>query len=486
MNVFLWSLPILAVMATTLSGWLGSVGAAALGVALAAATALVDAPHGFTVMQALEAAATGVWIGVLVGAVILSGLFFRDVAAARDSGTSVVSGSRRTARAACFDACFLIGPFAETATGVGVGQVATTAALRGLGMAPLHVASLALFSQMLVPWGAMANGTIVGAAFGGLPPAVLGQHSAILTVPLLMVWLPAFWIFAQRASLDAGLLSHVREAAWTAGIAIVLVLANEAFDPEVAGLAALGPLLGLRFALDARAQSIPWRPCLGSALPYGALVAGLVFSRHGASFMHTLGDRLTLKPLADAPGWNLLTHPVSWLVVLGILTALVSDRPLSIPTAARKAWHQGRRSVLTVCLFLMMAQLMAKSGITDAIALALHDGLGPMTVLIVPLLAGVFGFITGSSNAANGLLMKAQVAFAAEAGLDVGWIAAVQNTAAAAMTMLSPLRVAMACALAGRTDLERSVYARCWPLGASAIAVLLGICALMVVVVRNN
>lgn len=38
--------------------------------------------------------------------------------------------------------------------------------------------------------------------------------------------------------------------------------------------------------------------------------------------------------------------------------------------------------------------------------------LGPLAVVVTPLLAGALGFLTGSSNASNGLLMRSQVSLA--------------------------------------------------------------------------
>jgi len=68
--------------------------------------------------------------------------------------------------------------------------------------------------------------------------------------------------------------------------------------------------------------------------------------------------------------------------------------------------------------------------------------------------------------------MPSQAALAVENQLSIAWVAALQNTAAAALTMLSPVRVAMGCALAGSPRLERAVYAQAWPLGASPMLVL--------------
>jgi len=58
------------------------------------------------------------------------------------------------------------------------------------------------------------------------------------------------------------------------------------------------------------------------------------------------------------------------------------------------------------------------------------------------------------------------------ADLDLPWLAAIQNTAAASPTMLSPIRLALGCALAARPDLERPLYRHAWPLGAMPLVLL--------------
>ena len=128
-----------------------------------------------------------------------------------------------------------------------------------------------------------------------------------------------------------------------------------------------------------------------------------------------------------------------------------------------------------------MAQVMATSGVADGLAKGLRSILGPLAVLATPLFAGLFGFLTGSSNATNGLLMPAQIALARDAALSLPWLGAIQNVTAAALTMLSPVRVAVGCALVGRPDLERAVYVKAWPLGAVPLAILTAAAALLLV-----
>jgi lactate permease len=151
---------------------------------IAIIVALWTAPIPMTPAALAVCVGKGLWLAWLVVAVILSGLFFREVISldvahtAEGRQASALEGRRRA-----FFACFLVGPFAEAATGFGVGQVTTVAMLQSIGLPSLYVVLLGLFSQVLVSWGAMANGTMVGAAFAGIAPRELGVHSAMLTVP---------------------------------------------------------------------------------------------------------------------------------------------------------------------------------------------------------------------------------------------------------------------------------------------------------------
>ncbi|WP_315838295.1 hypothetical protein [Bradyrhizobium prioriisuperbiae] len=65
--------------------------------------------------------------------------------------------------------------------------------------------------------------------------------------------------------------------------------------------------------------------------------------------------------------------------------------------------------------------------------------------------------------------------------MSLPWLAAIQNTTSAALTMLSPVRVAVGCALVGKPNLERAAYLQAWPLGAVPLAVLATAAALLLV-----
>ncbi|WP_253610207.1 MULTISPECIES: L-lactate permease [unclassified Bradyrhizobium] len=176
-----------------------------------------------------------------------------------------------------------------------------------------------------------------------------------------------------------------------------------------------------------------------------------------------------------------MLHPSSWLLAVGLATAFATGRPTSVTGAVRRAWLRGRKPVLAIALFLAMAQVMIMSGVAGGLAKGLRLLLGPFAVLATPLLGGLFGFLTSSSSATNGLLMPSQAALAAETHLSLLWLAALQNSVAAAATMLSPVRIAVGCVLVGQPDLERTVYARAWPLGLIPLIILVAAAALLLV-----
>jgi len=79
MSYFVWSLPLLAVALCMASGRVNSMTAGLCGGLLAAAVALWAAPVAVAPLGLLLAVGKGLWLAWLVIAVILSGLFFREV-----------------------------------------------------------------------------------------------------------------------------------------------------------------------------------------------------------------------------------------------------------------------------------------------------------------------------------------------------------------------------------------------------------------------
>ena len=160
--------------------------------------------------------------------------------------------------------CFLLAPFAEAVTGFGVGYIIALAALRRLGIGGLPALLLGLYSQSLVPWGALAIGTTVGATLAGLTPNQLGLASALLQMPDPCA-LPRLSTGASPRA--AGLRCRWRRRSttslWTALLLALVVLVNRFSDVEIAGAAPTALLLAaaLLARRAARRPALRWPPC---------------------------------------------------------------------------------------------------------------------------------------------------------------------------------------------------------------------------------
>ena len=80
-----WSLPFLAVASLIATGRASSTTVGFVGFATSLAIAMIAAPAHFEWPEAIAAMARGGWLALLVGAVILGGLFFREVTSDRKS-----------------------------------------------------------------------------------------------------------------------------------------------------------------------------------------------------------------------------------------------------------------------------------------------------------------------------------------------------------------------------------------------------------------
>lgn len=484
MIYFLWALPALTVVAAIASGRLNTTYAAILGLLVAAPVAALTGPVAFGQAQLVQALARGLWIGATIAPYILGGLLFWQVAGARPGADSTVSTSADGAassaemtpvaqRRMLFFASFLVGPFAESATGFGVGMLGTVALIRGLGIAPRHLMVFALLSQTMIPWGAMGSGTLLAAAYARIPAPQLGLYAMVPVTLLMLVWLPLFWRTVQRAGLGTSTTECLRETAWIVLALALLGPATFYLGPETALLAVYGPLIVVCHAMDGRMDRRTLGATARKMLPYVLLIAGLVLTRLLAPVQQSLRSFWAVAPFDDLPAWSPLFHAGSWLLAGGVLTGLLRGQGHLLGQEARSAWRTGKHAMLALGLFAMMAEILFAAGIARAIAegmfAALHEG----AVVATPLMASVFGILANSGNAPNSLFMPAQLALAIQAGLSIPTVTALQHVAGTSMGLFSPVRMSIAAGLTHGVGQERSVYASLLPYAMAALGLLL-------------
>lgn len=475
----LWCLPAATVIALIASGRANALRAALAGTAMALAVGLLAAPTPFSLAEAAASIARGAWIGWIAVPYILGGVLFWQVA--MRAGTSVAPGSpsadpsdATARRRLLFAACFIVGPFAEAATGFGIGMIGTMALVRKLGVKPLHLLAFSLLSQTMILWGAMGSGVIVGAAFAGTDPTTLALHSSLFTIAFHLAWLPLFWRLAERAGIGSDRRGRLGEVGWLAGGLGLVIAATALLGPEIAILSVYGPLIALRFMLDERPDGRALRRAARRILPFAALIAWLVATRMLPPLQQVLEQTGRLAPFPHAPAWSPLFHAGSWLAIAAILTGLLTGQARALPGEMRTAWRTGRLAALSVVVFSMMAELLSGSGIAAGLAQGLFQSLGRWAVVTTPFLAGIFGALTNSGNAANGLFMASQVSLATATGLDMAALVALQHMSGLTMSMFSPVRMAIVCGLAGTPGRERDAYRVMLPFALAVILVLLG------------
>jgi lactate permease len=504
--------PLLLVILLLAGGRVGTVGAGFAGLVAAAAAAVVSpvaqlagrgigalgqrgAPQGaqelLVAAWLAKEALFGVWLAWLVIAVIVGGLFFwrclealrgtqpaaRSTEAAAPTSSDLVNRHRRL-----WFACFLLGPFAESVTGFGVGCIVALAYILGLGLRGLPALLLGLYSQILVPWGALAIGTTLGAALAAVPLADLGYGSAVLQAPMLALYLVLFWRLAAWAGGTPSMAQRLDDVLWTILLALTLIAANLLVEIEIAGAAAAGVLLLARWLSDERPDLAGLRATAVRVWPYLLLVGLLLATRLVPPLRELLRGAFALQPVPGLPSYAPLYNPGTLLVVSGIVALLATPAPLRAAGRALGATVvSGWRPVLVTLLFVVMARLYGGSGMAAALADAMHGAAGNLALLGSPAFAAIAGFLTASSAAGNAMVMPLQSALALQSGIDGFWLIALQNTVAANLTLLSPARVAMGVALMGATARESEVYRQGWWLALPALLVGLATAVLLLV-----
>lgn len=475
------ALPFVIVPALLISGRVGALAAGCAGL-LATISVLLVLGSADTETRALigQEGLAGLWLAMQAAAFIVGGLFFYRCVRASEPGLFAAPGQTGDAsssgvldRRRLYAACFLLGPFAESATGFGVGMIIALPVILNAGARGLTALAFSLFSQMLVAWGSLGVGTAIGAELAGVPFADLAERSAWLQAPVLFGHLAVFWLLLAGSGQRPTLAQAADDVVWTGVLAIGLIVATTYIAPELGGLLATGGLLVVRALRDEPGVLGRAGQVFRSAWPYVALTAILVATRVVPPVREVLQDLWSIRPLPQEVAFAPLYHPATSLVVIGMAALLASGRSGALRPVAGEVWRLGWKPVLVTIVYVVLARLIAGGGLADALAGEATRLVGAGAVYLAPLFGGLSGFLTGSNTASNGLMMPVQVALARAAGVDVTWAAALQNVAGSTLTMLSPTRIATGCALLGLAGQDRTAYGRTWVFGATALAILL-------------
>lgn len=112
-----------------------------------------------------------------------------------------------------------ISPFLESAIGFGIAIVFSAPLFRTLGHSHTKTALLSLMTLHMVPWGAMAIGTRIGASIAGVPLQSFGTSIYLLSFPLITVMV--FMVCLYSAGWDA-----VKKQWYDLFLALILLLGS--------------------------------------------------------------------------------------------------------------------------------------------------------------------------------------------------------------------------------------------------------------------
>ncbi|MFP5512494.1 MAG: L-lactate permease [Alphaproteobacteria bacterium] len=425
-------------------------------------------------------AGEGAWLAWHAMSIIAAGLLFHRAYEARGIRSAAVAQENR--RRTVFVACFLVGPFAESVTGFGVGLVVALAMLRHMGLPPVQAAALGLFSQVLAAWGAMGVGTRVGAELIGVSFTELGTASALLMAVVLPCLLPVFWGLIHACGLRSTLRDRAADVALLLCLAGLIWLTNRFVAPELGGGLATGALLvlveGPRLLRSDAGPRMAMRGLMERLWPYVLLIAALMATRLLPPLSDWTGVLLVLDPFGGLAPLALLRHPATWLVVIAAI--LLAGLPAAqAGEVVRGALRAALVPMAATLVFVEFATFMGASGGAAMFGQAWREVAGRFAVLATPVFGGAAGMLTGSNTASNALMMHIQLSLAAESGLPPMLTAAIQTVSGSICTMLTPGRIVLAAGLVGLERAEGAIYRRALPIGLATILSLLAVVVLV-------
>ncbi|MBV9195876.1 MAG: L-lactate permease, partial [Solirubrobacterales bacterium] len=242
--------------------------------------------------------------------------------------------------------------------------------------------------------------------------------------------------------------------------------------PAIAGGAAADPALERR-QLAESGGPISRRDMLLAFAPYMIIIVVLgITSLHAVTVqldkltseftwpgLHVLNSK-GKAPTSATFKFNWLTAAGTWLLVSGVLTAIVLRvRPaLALRTYVRTL-DQIKWALITVCAVLAVAYVMNLSGQTVTLG-TWAAGAGSFFAFLSPLIGWFGTAVTGSDTSTNSLFGGLQVAAAHKAGLSPTLLAGANSSGGVLAKMVSPQNLAIGAAAVGLAGREGDIFRR--------------------------
>jgi len=479
----------------------------ALGVSIVIALIVYSMPIGQAGDAAIEGAAFGFWpiMWIVINALWIfnmteaTGYF----AVLRRAFSSISDDPRVQVVVVAF--CF--GALLEALAGFGTPVAICGVMLVGLGFSPLRAAALALLADTApVAFGAIAIPITTLAQVTGLPAHDLSQMVGrqtpflALIVPFALVFmadgragLRAAWPAALTAGVVFALLQFVTsnyismpltDIVAALGSAAAVVALMQVWSPHApaSGASTLGPRPAIAggattdVALERRTMAeqgpppsrretfLAFAPYLIIIVVLGVTsISGItkeldtVTSKFAWPGLHVLNSK-GKAPSSETFKLNYLTAAGTWLLVSGIITAMVLRvRPMYALRLYGRTVVQLRWAIVTVMSVLALAYVMNMSGQTITLG-TWAAGAGGFFAFLSPLIGWFGTAVTGSDTSTNSLFGGLQVAAAHKANLSPTLLAAANSSGGVLAKMVSPQNLAIGAAAVGLGGREGDLF----------------------------
>ncbi len=385
--------------------------------------------------------------------------------------------------------------FIQGITGFGVPVAVAAPLLIMLGFSPARAAGMALVGHgWAVTFGSMGSSYYTIQLVTGIEGDVIAPHMALLFAPVILV------SGALVAHIHGGLAAVVRSLPLVvvAGVVMaagmyVLALAGApqiaSSVPAVLGMVAIAlvartPL----FQREPGPAEAPAEPEGGEGgegegmpfwlafMPYVLLITLSVISQIGPIKEAVSGLRWAL----DYPGFvtaegfavpavddyapiRLLNHPApliafSVLGSVGLYVLAGRWRGGAAREAAALTYSQCLGTTIGVATMVMMAVVMADSGMTVLLARGIADASGPVFPLVSPFIGLLGSFMSGSNTNSNVMFGLLQLETARALDIGTVTISSIQSIGASVGSPMAPAKVLVGAAVVGLAGSERAIF----------------------------
>ena len=406
--------------------------------------------------------------------------------------------------------------FIQGVTGFGVPVAVAAPLLIMLGFNPVKAAAIALVGHgWAVTFGSMGSSYYTIQLVTGYDGDVIDPHMAALFAPIVVASgvavaaLHGGWADVRR-SLPTVVVAGGVMAALQFGMAWLGAPQIASSVPALAGMVVIALLARTPFfprhgepaAPTGEAEASPM-PFWLAILPYVLLITLSVLSQIGPikeavqdlQFAldypgFTTGEGFSVVAEAAYAPIKLLNHPAPLIVISVALSALVLARMgrwqrSAAWEAAKLTYAQCLSTTLGVSLMVMMAVVMADSGMTVLLARGIANASGPLFPLVSPFIGLLGSFMSGSNTNSNVMFGLLQVETAR--ALDIGGvtIASIQSIGASVGSTMAPTKVLVGAAVVGLAGRENEIFRKV-TVAVLALVLLTGIEALVLVMLISG